>query len=474
VSSVALGSLSIGAGAVLSGNTLTLDSSGTTTVPLSASLTAKNYDLSGAIINLGDGSGGLGSGGLVISTDLIASFAGADNVRLRSASVFNVFGSNTFGDAANPIGTLTLDGAGLYSDGGATTITADNIVFVNSQVSANTNGANTGGSGGGLILNASNTLVFGAGVKTLSGFAGIAGVTGTAGAEVLFTGSGSLDAKAAGVSLTAPLFLVDAAASQALTTTGHLSLAQSGAAPALDPTIIGGTLSLKGGSVDVSGTIAALGGSLTLEATTGALNLSGNTILTAAGTRISIGDLIQDTPAGSIRLFADAGDVNLNADTTVDVSGAGSGYAGSLTIFAAGKATLGGTLNGAARYSDLGGEFALIAGQLDGGLPLGSGFTRSFQVSLGQGDISIAAGTTLKSENVLLVANTGGIFIDGTIDASSAYGGTIALYGAGTSTADAEQPRLCQWLRPSCPARRHHHARHHRHAGRLAQLCLWL
>ncbi len=91
---------------------------------------------------------------------------------------------------------------------------------------------------------------------------------------MLFTGSGSLDAKAAGVSLTAPLFLVDAAASQALTTTGDLSLAQSGAAPALDPTIIGGVLSLTGGSVDVSGTIAALGGSLTLEATTGDLNLS--------------------------------------------------------------------------------------------------------------------------------------------------------------------------------------------------------
>ncbi len=101
VSTVALGSLSIGAGAVLSGNTLTLDSSGTTTVPLSASLTAKNYDLSGAVINLGGG-----SGGLVISPDLIANFAGADNVRLRSASVFNVFGSNTFGDAADPIGTI--------------------------------------------------------------------------------------------------------------------------------------------------------------------------------------------------------------------------------------------------------------------------------------------------------------------------------------------------------------------------------
>ena len=44
-------------------------------------------------------------------------------------------------------------------------------------------------------------------------------------------------------------------------------------------------------------------------------------------------------------------------------------------------------------------------------------------MSLGQGDIVLGAGQTLTSEKVLLVTNTGGIFIDGTIDASSASGG---------------------------------------------------
>ncbi|MBV8744365.1 MAG: filamentous hemagglutinin family protein, partial [Xanthobacteraceae bacterium] len=427
-----LGNLTIGAGVILAGNTLTLDSSGTTSVPISAKLTARNYDLSGSIINLGGG-----AGGLVVSADLIANFAGADVVRLRSASVFNIYGSNTFGNGNNPIGTVILDGAGLFSDGGASSIAANNIVLTNSQATANINGANTGGAGGSLMLSASDTLAFGAGTKTLAGFAA---VTGSAGREVLFTGTGSLDAKSASVSLAAPLFLVAGATSQAFTTTGALSLSQSGAAPALDPTVIGGSLALKGGSVDVTGTLAALGGTLTLEATTGNLNLSGSALLTAAGTRITIGDLIQDTPAGTVRLYADAGNVTLGAGTTVDVSGAGSGYAGSLSIFAGGTAALYGTVGGAARYSDLGGKFALVANRLATGLLFNAGFTRSFEVSLGQGDIVIGAGQALQSEKVLLVTNAGGIFIDGTIDASSASGGSIGLYGAGTSTAAAGTP----------------------------------
>lgn len=428
ISTAALGNLSVEADVVLSGNTLTLDSSGTTTLAAGVSLTARNYDLSGSVINLGGG-----SGGLIVTSALIGKFAGADIVRLRSASVFNLYGNNSFGDAANPIGTLTLDGAGLYSDGGATSIAARDIVFVNTQAAANVADANTSGSGGSLGLDASGTLTFGAGDKTLSGFAG---VSGSAGVEVLFTGTGSLDAKGAAVSLAAPLFLVGASTSQSLVTTGALSLKPGmAAAPAIDPTIAGGILALKGGAIDLRGRLVAQGGTLTLEATTGDLSISGDTLLSVTGTRISIGDLIQDTPAGTIRLFADVGNLRLGAGTTVDVSGAGSGYAGTLSIYAGGTAGLDGTIKGAARYNDLGGQFALIANRLNGDLPLGAGFTRSFAVSVGQGDLAIGAGQTLTSENVLLVANTGGIVVDGTIDASSASGGTIALYGAGSSTA---------------------------------------
>ena len=136
-------SLASAAAVILSGNALTFDSSGTTTIAADATLAAKNFDLAANIINLGGGSGGLGA-----VANLIASLAGADTVSLRSASAFDIYGSGTLGNAGARIGTLTLDASGLYSDGGTTTISATNIALVNSAAAANTTGGDTGGAGG--------------------------------------------------------------------------------------------------------------------------------------------------------------------------------------------------------------------------------------------------------------------------------------------------------------------------------------
>jgi filamentous hemagglutinin family protein len=427
VSSIALGNLTIGDNVSLSGNALTLDSSGSSTLSQTAILTAKNYDLSGSVINLGGG-----SGGLVLTSAVIANFAGAGTVSLHSASVFNFYGVNAFGNAAAPIGTLTLDGSGFTSDGGATTVTAGNIVLVDTQASANTNGANTGGAGGSLTIDASGVLTLGAGTKTLFGFSNAAV---SAGREILFSGTGSLDAGAANVTLSAPALVADVGSTQSFVTTGALGLVQgAGTAPGLATAPIGGTLSLVGGSLASDATILARSGNITLEATAGDLVLSGSAALYAAGTRIALHDLTEDTPGGIVKLLSDIGNVTLGANTSVDVSASGNGYAGTLAIVSAGTATLAGTLKGGAAYNDLGGQFTLIAGQLVGALPLSSGFTGGFAVSLGQGDITIAAGQTLTSGSILLVANNGSVTIDGTLDASGPSGGTIGLYATGTST----------------------------------------
>ncbi|NVO17601.1 MAG: filamentous hemagglutinin family protein [Rhodoplanes sp.] len=432
VAATPLGSLTIGAGATLAGTTLTLDTSGTTSVATDAVLTAQNFDLAANIVNIGGG-----SGGLVVSSSLIASFAGADTVRLRSASVFNLYGDAAFGRADAPIKTLTFDGSGFYSDGGTTTVAAGNIVLTNSQATVSTAGANTAGSGGALVLDAAGVVTFAAGTKTASGFAA---VTATAGTEFAFTGTGSLDAKAAAVTLTAPVVVADAGAVQSLTTTGTLTLARgAGTAPTLDPSAIGGSLTLTAGSIVAGGTLVAQAGKLTLEATSGDLIVSSGASLTAAGTRVTLFDLVEDTPGGTIKLIADAGNLSIASGATVDVSAAGNGYAGTLAISAKGMATLDGTLKGNAAYNDLGGNLVLSAGSLAGNLPL-TAFTGSFEISLGQGDITIAQGQTLTSANVLLVTNNGSILVDGTIDASSPSGGTIALYATGTSTAAAGTP----------------------------------
>ncbi|HEY0330101.1 MAG TPA: hypothetical protein VGC77_13495, partial [Rhodopseudomonas sp.] len=403
VSDTVLGNLTLGSGVTISGNTLTLDTSGSSILAPDALLVAKNYDLSGSSINLGNVPAG--TTGLTVSSQLIATFAGADSVLLRSASVFNLYGDSRFGSDAAPIGTLTFDGSGLYSDGGTTTVDANNIDFIDSQTTVNTNGALTGGPGGSLMVNAADTVTFGAGAKTLGGVnqAGF-----TAGQQVLFANSGALDAKTANVTLSAPAVVAQGGSGQSLTTTGALALLPgTGVAPILSATDIGGALTLTGGDITVAANIIAQGGKLTLDATTGDVTLLNGANLNAKGTGVTLFDLTEDTPAGTVQLIADNGNITVADGASVDVSAAGNGYAGTLGIQAdKGMATLNGVLKGNSAYHDLGGNFMLTADRLGGSLPL-TGFSGSFAVSLGNGDITIANGQTLTSQNVLLVTNHG-------------------------------------------------------------------
>jgi filamentous hemagglutinin family protein len=642
-----------GAVTIDGGVALTLDSSGANKIADSAALTAANYDLSGSVVNLGGG-----SGGLVLSAANIANFAGATSVSLRSASVFDLYDASglVIGSAANPIGTLTFDGAGLYSQGGSTTIDAGNIALINSLA---VTGTGISGAGGTLTLNASDTITDGVGAKSLGGFSQ---VNWNAGHEILFTGAGSLDAGpvasaslifdvgsvaveqsgagytsvptvtiangsggatataslgvvsvavasggggsgyangdvvtvtdgsvtatgkavvngsgaiigvtitakgagflatggslsvsvnspgggsgaslsaslgvvgisvanaganytgiptvkissadgngsgaaaqvlgavtgitltnsgdsytgspsvtisggggtggsasatvaggvvtgvalgnggsgyssiptvtfsgggggAAALVLSAPAILVDGSASQSVQTAGSLAVTQSaGGIPAPAASAINGKLTLTAGSIADSGTIIAQAGQLTLTATTGDLTLSGNALLSATGSLILLGDLTEAIPAGTVKLISDSGNVILGSGTTIDVSSAGTGYAGTLGIEAAnGIATLAGTLKGGGAYGDLGGTFVLVANSLPAGNLVLSGFTGSIAVELGQGNLIIGSGQTITSGNVLLVSNDGTITVDGTIDASGPSGGSIALYGS--------------------------------------------
>jgi hypothetical protein len=423
------------------GNALTIDSSGSNRFAPSnggvpgAVLVAQNYDLSASIINVGGG-----SAGLILDPGVIANFAGATSVTLRSASVFNLFdaGGLTFGDPGNPIGTLIFDGAGLFSQGGATTIDALNVVLTDSQSTPNTSGALSGPATGALKVDAGGIFTASAGAVTLGNFAQ---VNATASEAIAFSGSGSLDAGTANVSLTAPVLLVHGGSTQSLTTTGAVAIAQAaGTAPPIVATDIGGALTITAGSIADSGTIQALSGNVTLNATEGDVVLDSGAKIDAGGSHIAILDVVEDAPGGSVKLVSNTGNVTIGQDATVDVSATGNGYAGSLTIIApgttdtngnlvGGTATLTGTLIGGANFKDAGGNFVLNAGSLIGTLPF-QGFTGSFSVALQAGNIDVPAGTTLSSGLVNLTANNGSVTVEGTIDASGSSGGAIALYGA--------------------------------------------
>jgi filamentous hemagglutinin family protein len=437
-----LARFSIGSGVIIDGgNALTLASSGAGSLAGDAKLVAQNYDFASNVINIGGG-----SSGLVLTAAMISDLAGANSVELQSASVINFYDAHglTVGNTANPIGTLIFDAAGLFGEGGATTINARNVVLTDSQQAPNVTGALTGSSGT-LSVNASGTVTQDAGSLTLGSFGQ---VNLTASQAIVFNGTGTLDARTANVTLTAPELVVNAAASQTLTTKGTLDIAHgAGTALANPATNIGGALTLTAAEINDSGVIKALSGKVTLKAVSGNLTLGAGARIDATGSVVPVLDQKEYAPGGAVKLVADAGNVTLDPGSVVDVSAAGNGYAGSLAITTApsGTAALGGTLLGRAAFNDTGGDFILDAGSLSGALPLTGGFTDAFAVTLQHGDIAITAGSTLTSRQVALTAANGSILVDGTIDASGPSAGQIALYGADGVTIDAGAQLLARY-----------------------------
>src|SRR5262249_24075300 len=159
------------------------------------------------------------------------------------------------------------------------------------------------------------TFTQGAGAVVLGNFGQ---VNVTANQAIAFSGSGSLDAGAASVSLAAPVLLVKGGSTQLLTTTGAVTIAQgAGTAPATRATDIGGALTIVAASIADSGTIQARSGNLTLNATVGDVVLGSGALIDASGSHIVILDTVEDAPGGIVRLVSNTGNVTIGQGATV-------------------------------------------------------------------------------------------------------------------------------------------------------------
>lgn len=446
-SSTPAGAFTVGAGAVIDGgNALTLDTSGSGTLAATTALKARNYDVAGSVINIGGGTSGIS-----LNAAVLANFNGAESVRLRSATVINLYdnpglgdtGNLTIGaDSANPINTLIFDSAGLFSHGGQTTVNATNITLSNSRGVTDTSTA-VSGSGGTLTLNASNAVTLDAGAKTIGG---VSQVNFNGGRAIAFSGSGSLDAGAANMRLSAPVIVVNSGASQSVTTTGIVNLITgAGTAPDVVASNIGGALAVTAAAILDTARIQALSGNVSLIATAGSVELGGGASIDASGSAVTVLDIVKYAPGGKVRLVSNTGNVLIDDGASIDVSGVGIGFAGSLTVQAQGTARLAGALDGHAAYKDLGGDFILNAGTLEAGSQLPTSFTGSIAVTLQQGDIVIgnAAGAraaSLSAGQIMLDAANGSVLVYGSGDAgnpanqltvldASGLNGQIRLYG---------------------------------------------
>lgn len=430
VSTAAGPSLTIGAGASLTGAGVILDSTRATSLDSAAVVRGTAVALNSGRISLQLTNPGAlqPAAGLVLSGAALQNLqASAQNLSLLSYSSLDLYGTGEIGTSA--VTGLALHAGevrGFNQSGGAVTFNARDILLDNAPAA----------SAPGLVTAASGTLVFnattvrlGAGTLALDQFTTVAL---NASGGIVAQGSGSLTTPGA-LTLTTPVLTGATAAVNSITAGGVLTTVSPGGAA----TVAGGLgaqLTLTGASLSSGAAIILPSGALTLRAITGDLTVSGR--LDAGGTAQNFFGLTKFTDAGSVSLTADAGSVNVTAAGTVVVAAApGGGNAGGVTVdAAAGALTLSGTLLGT---GGAGGTFALDVGGLSqlGGLDAAldtGGFAQSRSFRVRSGGVTVNGAATAKNFN--LSADNGSITVSGTIDASGPTGGTISLAAQGSVT----------------------------------------
>ncbi|MHA3772468.1 filamentous hemagglutinin family protein [Verrucomicrobiota bacterium sgz303538] len=424
----------IGAGARITGASLTLDSTSATTLDPNASLLGQYISLnSGQISLLLDDPGSvLPTAGLVLSGPALERLQTANTLSLLSYSSIDLYGTGSM----NASGTLALHAAeirGFNNDGGTAKLVARNIVLDNS----------VNGTIAGAVAPMSGTLAFEAGTITLGAnqlkVDQFANLELNASNGILLRGTGGLSTQGA-LTSTAGAIAAAKGANQTITAASALTInAPAGSAASSLSSGLGASVTLKGADVTVSSNILLPSGELTLHATTGDVLVGSR--LDVSGTSQTFFDLNRYTNGGKISLVSDAGSVNVSAKGTITVSGhADGGNAGTVSISApTGGFSLAGEVLGKAGTGGLGGTFILDAATVPGGHLAsldstlnGGGFDYSRSIRMRTGDIVLDSAA--KAWSYRLSADQGSITVTGTVDASGVHGGNINLLASGSVT----------------------------------------
>ena len=442
----ATGTLDVKAGATLTGNAVTLDATKNSTFAGRFGKTATGEDVVTALAlganRIGLGEVPSGTAGLALDDNRIAELGNIETLRLKSYSTLDLYGAASFG--AN-LKTLDIQAAGIAgrdNAGRTTTLAAANIALSNPDGIAFDSVKPAGTGSGALTLTAADTLTLGQGDFKVDGFA-----TSTLTArQIVAAGAGSHE-YAGDLTLAAGRVAARSDAQQKIAATGNLVTQAIAQATPFTGADFGGQLTLAGAALKHGGHIDLPAGKVTLQATAGDLELLAGSTVAAAGAGRTFADETIFISGGQVILESTGGNVVQAAGATVDVAGASQGGnggdAGRIEVrAAAGTATLAGTLKGQAGGSGAaGGAFALDAGSIAdlsalAGKLGASGFDESVDVRARHGDMALAAGTTLKAHEVSLAADDGNLTVAGTIDASGAKGGSIALHANRGATAN--------------------------------------
>jgi filamentous hemagglutinin family protein len=258
-------------------------------------------------------------------------------------------------------------------------------------------------------------------------------------AQVSGTG-GTTSYTGGNLNLITPLLTGESGSVMTYKTGGALTLTSPmGVTPStVVPGTLGAEINLAGNTITDSTSILAATGKVTFTST-GDINLTLSSRIDVSGLTVPMFDQKVATWGGDVVMESANGNIIQSGGSVINVSANGND-AGSLTLTATGASggqiVLGGALLGSStdnfnsglfhvRAQSIG-DFMSLNQRLDAGGFYGS---RSFDIK--QGNVMIAAGTTIRAHSVNISVDGGSLIVGGLIDASGATPGSIRLSAAG-------------------------------------------
>lgn len=426
--------LAIGDGVLLTGGSVTADSTFATDLDPNARIVAPVVALNSGQISIQLGNPGAlnPTAGLVLSGEALETLQEVTrDLTLLSYSSLDLYGTGTVGSASLERLTILAPAIrGFNQGGGDFRVVAQDLTIENTT--GRTLPAPPAGPLNGRLVFDADQITVGRNDVRVDRFAAV-----ELGAEsrVIVSGIGSFSA-AGDMDLVTPLLTGAGAADHEIRSGGALRLLRPSGATAGAEGGLGASVTLSGASIEANSDAIFRSGEITLRATTGDL-LVGNADsarLDAGGTSRAFLDVVRYTGGGTVNLSADAGNLSLGVLSTVDVSApAGGGNAGFLNVKAPlGSFDLSGSIVGSAGTGGRSGSFTLDAATVTGNdlaatdALLNAGqFNELRSYRIRTGDFAISGLATARDYRAY--ADAGSINVSGTIDASGTTGGTIEL-----------------------------------------------
>lgn len=388
--------------------------------------------------------------GLTFSQAELDGLQSLDSLALTSYSTFDFHGDvdvgGVGGDGKPLIKNLTLQGAGLVGFGAAghtASLRARNLTLANTAgVAYATPGGQTLGSGSLEVL--AQTLTLGEGQKAVRGFANV-GITAD---ELVASGTGSTQLDN-GASITTARLTGSTGASQTLDA-GTLALTVGQMVPSValaETSSLGAAWALKAGSIGFDTQADLGGGALTLAAQSGDVTLGANADIDVSGRSVTFFDETRSIGGGRVTLSSATGKVVAQTDALtgqsarIDVSG-GAGADGGTLVATAVQGTVdldaatlvGQTPADAGGHTGKAAQVRIDAGSLANFSALNAhlnagGFDGERSLRARTGALTVAATDVVRAQKVTLTADSGALTVNGTVSASGAEGGQVALYG---------------------------------------------